>query len=178
MMHANKNAQQPPEYLVVGRIIRPHSMRGALIVEAHSALIRAITPGTQIFVGNPPSEVKIEDLRPHRDRYLMTLAGCTTRDHAEHFRGAEIRLRFDDVDPLPEGEYYHWQILGLQVSTLDGQFLGQVSQILETGANDVYIIRNVDGKEQLLPAIKQVIKAVDLEAGKLIVELLPGLLDD
>jgi len=178
MMHANNNAQQPPEYLVVGRIIRPHSMRGALIVEAHSSLIRAITPGAQVFVGQPPSAVKIEDLRPHRDRYLMTLADCTTRDQAERFRGAEIRLLFEDVDPLPEGEYYHWQILGLQVSTLEGQHLGQVSQILETGANDVYVVLNVDGKEQLLPAIKQVIKAVDLDAGKLIVELLPGSLDD
>jgi 16S rRNA processing protein RimM len=178
MMHAKNSAQQPPEFLVVGRVIRPHSMRGALIVQALSSMINAIPPGSKILVGDPPNEEKIDDIRPHRDRYLMSLSGCSTRDEAERFRGAEIRLRFEDVDPLPDGEYYHWQILGLQVATQAGQPLGEVVQILETGANDVYIVRAADGKEQLLPAIKPVIKIIDLEAGNLIVELLPGLLDE
>ena len=178
MMHAKKNAQQPPEFVVVGRVVRPHGVRGALVVHALSPIIRSVTPGSQIFVGNPPSKIEILEFRPHRDRYLMTLPGCTTREQADRYRGAEINLRFDEVEPLPDGEYYYWQILGLEVSTVEGKSLGQVVQILETGANDVYIVRDADGKDQLLPAIKQVIKEIDLDGGRLIVELLPGLLND
>lgn len=177
MMHAKKSAQQPPEFLVVGRVVRPHGLRGALIVQALSPMIRSVTPDSLIFIGTPPTKIKIMEFRPHRDRYLMTLPGCATREQADRYRGAEINLRFDEVEPLPEGEYYYWQILGLQVSTVEGESLGEVVQILETGANDVYVVRNADGKDQLLPAIKQVIKEIDLEGRHLVVELLPGLLD-
>ena len=178
MMHAKKSAQQPPEYVVVGRIVRPHGVRGALVVQALSPIIRSVMPGSELFIGKPPAKVKILDFSPHRDRYLMTLPGCTSREQADLFRGVEINLRFDEVEPLPEGEYYYWQILGLQVSTVEGKPLGEVVQILETGANDVYVVRSVDGKDQLLPAIEPVIKDIDLESGKLVVELLPGLLVD
>jgi 16S rRNA processing protein RimM len=176
-MHLKKGAQQPPEYLVVGRIVRPHGVRGALIIEPFSSLIRSITPNSQVLIGHPPVEYQIEDIRPHRERYLLTLLGCTSREEAEGFRGLELQLRFDMVEPLPDGEYYYWQILGLQVKSVDGTDLGEVVQILETGANDVYVIRGQDGKELLLPAIPQVIKRVNLDEGELEIELIPGLLD-
>jgi 16S rRNA processing protein RimM len=90
----------------------------------------------------------------------------------------EIRLPFEQVEPLPEGQFYYWQILGLKVTTSDGQHLGEVVQILETGANDVYIVRDQEGQDQLIPAINQVIKRIDLDNGNLEVQLIPGLLDD
>jgi 16S rRNA processing protein RimM len=177
-MHAKKSAQQPPEYLVVGRIVRPHGVRGALIVEPLSSLIRSIEPNSQVFFGDPPTEETILQIRPHRHRYLITIPDCTSREQADRFRGLEIRLPFEQVEPLPEGQFYYWQILGLKVTTSDGQHLGEVVQILETGANDVYIVRDQEGQDQLIPAINQVIKRIDLDTGNLEVQLIPGLLDD
>ncbi len=176
-MHTKKRAQQPPEYLVVGRVVRPHGTQGALIVEALSPLIRSIDPETDVLLGDAGTQRRILGIRPHRDRYLVNLAGCSTRDQAELYRGLEILLPFDQAEPLPQGEYYYWQILGLRVVTLSGDHLGEVAEILETGANDVYIVRDEQDTEILIPAIPSVIKRVDLEEGILQVELLPGLLD-
>ncbi len=89
----------------------------------------------------------------------------------------EIRIPFDEADPLPAGEYYYWQILGLRVRTIEGEYLGEVSQILETGANDVYIVRTDDGEDLLIPAIRSVIQKIDLEHGVIEIEVIPGLLD-
>jgi 16S rRNA processing protein RimM len=177
-MHAKKRAQQPPEYLVVGRVVRPHGIRGALIVEPLSPMIRSIEPEAQILFGDPPELETILQLRPHRDRYLITILGCSSRDQADRYRGLELRLPFESVEPLPDGEYYYWQILGLHVVTTDGQSLGEIAQILETGANDVYIVRNEQGQEQLIPAIEPVIKRIDLEKGILEIEIIPGLFEE
>jgi 16S rRNA processing protein RimM len=177
-MHDNKRAQQPPEHLVVGRVVRPHGIRGALILEALSPMIRSIEPESVVLLGAPPEQVTVLQIRPHRDRYLTQIAGCNSREQAERYRGMELRIPFDQVDPLPEGEYYYWQILGMMVSTMDGESLGEITRILETGANDVYVVQTAEGKEILIPAIAPVIKEIDLDNRTLRVELLPGLLAD
>jgi 16S rRNA processing protein RimM len=171
------HARQRPEYLVVGRIIRPHGIRGALAVDAESDLITSVGPGDILYIGAESIPVTVDFLRPHRTRYLLQIEGSTSREEAEHYRGWELKLRFDDVESLPEGMYYHWQILGLRVFTEAGEDLGQIEQIIETGANDVYLIRKAGGGEVLLPAIESVILNVDLGSGRMTVRLLPGLLD-
>ena len=84
----------------------------------------------------------------------------------------------EDLWPLPDGSYYHFQIVGLTVFTVDGVPLGEVVDILETGSNDVYVIRDDEGKEHLLPALKDVVKDIDLEKGLMLVQPLPGLLEE
>jgi 16S rRNA processing protein RimM len=79
---------------------------------------------------------------------------------------------------LPEGEHYHHELLGLQVFSDEGQLLGALTQIMVTRANDVYIVRSDTGSEILLPAIESVILEIDLEQGKMVVHLLPGLLSE
>jgi 16S rRNA processing protein RimM len=96
---------------------------------------------------------------------------------AEAYRDADLQVRLEDAAPLPEGVYYHWQILGLQVVTEQGESLGELVEILETGANDVYVVRDAEGRERLLPAIRSVVAQVDEQAGRLVVRPLPGLLD-
>ncbi len=170
------SARQPPNYLVVGRIVRPHGIRGGLVVEQFSNLIRSIRPGMEIFVGNTTTPSIVTSIRLHRRRYLLVIEGCDDRDTAEQWRDAEIRLESGDVESLQEGEYYHWQLLGLHVCCEDGEVLGEIAEIVETGANDVFVVRNEAGDEVLLPAIESVIRDVDLKRGKVIVHLLPGLL--
>jgi 16S rRNA processing protein RimM len=100
----------------------------------------------------------------------------TTRTQAEQLRGQLVQIPIEEAIPLPEGSYYHYQLLGLQVATAAGEILGVVTEILETGANDVYVVQNRDQAEILLPAIPDVVKAIDLEKGQMIVELLDGLI--
>lgn len=105
----------------------------------------------------------------------MRLADCLDRNQAEQFRGQEVRILKDRTDPLPTGVYYHSQILGLQVVEVGGRDLGEVSEILETGGNDVYVVRPANGAELLLPAISSVILEIDLEAKRIRVAIPPGL---
>jgi 16S rRNA processing protein RimM len=173
-----QHARQPPEFLAVGRVVRPHGIRGAVKVESGSDLFASINPAMTIYLGETHAAVVVKESRPHRSGYLLFLEGIEDRDQAESLRGEDIYLRFEETDPLPEGVYYQWQILGLEVHTEEGEILGAVDQILETGANDVYLVRRPSGDEILLPAIPEVIREVDLEQDRLVVRLLPGLIDE
>lgn len=165
----------PPEHLAVGRIVRPHGVRGVLVVKAFSELIQILAPSTTIYLGSEKTPAIVGMFQPHQDRFLLTLEGCNDRQAAECWRGIVIYIRFEDARPLSEDVYYHWQILDLQVFTEEGEFLGKVAQILETGANDVYVVKDEDGVELLIPAIESVILEVDLDLSRMVVNMLPGL---
>ncbi len=171
-----ERAAQSPEYLAVGRVLRPHGVRGALLVEAISEAIYTLAPGQVVFLGEDFESAAVASLRAHRQQFLLALEGCRDRNQAERWRNAEVRIRLSESPPLPAGVYYHWQIVGLEVESDQGEPLGSVIRILETGANDVYIVKDQAGRELLLPAIEQVVKEVNLEEGRMIVQLLPGLL--
>ena len=171
----SKNAQQPPEFLAVGRIIRPHGVRGNLLVAAESEIIKSITPDTQVFLGPNHISYVVRHFSPHRDRYLLSLENINSRNEAEVYREAVLYLRFEDTSPLPDDVYYYWQLLGLDVISDEKESLGKLEDIIETGANDVYLVRTETGDELLLPAIESVIKSIDLEKNLMVVHLIPGL---
>ena len=172
------NAQHPPEFVVVGRIVRPHGIRGVLIVEPQSKFITDIRPDMTIYIGPTHEPVEVQRFSPHRKRYLLTIKNLTSRNDAEFHRDKLVFLRFEDTEPIPEGEYYDWQLLGMGVLTEDDETLGSLVEIIVTGANDVYLVRSDSGQEILLPAIESVIKTVDLENNVMVVHLIPGLLPD
>jgi 16S rRNA processing protein RimM len=106
---------------------------------------------------------------------LIWLAGFVDERAVEPIRGAAVRIDHDQAAPLPEGEFYFWQLVGATVVDEAGTTLGLVDEIIQTGANDVYVLRRPDGGELLLPAIKEVILKVDTERGIITAHLLPGL---
>jgi 16S rRNA processing protein RimM len=169
------DARQPPEHLAVGRIVRPHGVRGELRILALSDLFEGIEPSTTIYLGQGKIPAVVSSIRPHKEGYLLTLEGCEDRDTAEQWRGDTVYLAFTDAAALPEDTYFHWQILDLEVKTEEGEILGKVVDIIETGANDVYVVADESGSELLLPAIASVILRVDLEQSRMVVNLLPGL---
>lgn len=116
----------------------------------------------------------VRHARLHRGVLLLELEGIDTKEQAEALRGALLEVPEAELAALPEGSYYRFQIVGLAVVDLAGQALGRVEEILETGANDVYVVRSDEG-ELLVPAIDSVIKQVDVAGGRVVVELLPGL---
>ncbi len=167
-----------PVYLAVGIFRRPHGVQGDLLLEIYTDFPERIRPGTQLYVGDEKQTLKITRRRPHANGLLLGLAGVTDLEQAGRYRNQVAYVPADDRPSLPEGEYYHHQILGLQVLDESGHELGTVREILQTGANDVYVVAGPDGREILLPALKQVLLGVDLEQKILHVHLLPGLIDE
>jgi 16S rRNA processing protein RimM len=107
---------------------------------------------------------------------LLKLEDLAERDAAETFRGKEIQIKAEDAVALPKGQYFWHQVIGLRVEdVVTHEALGEVTDILETGANDVYVVRGGRG-EILVPAIKDVVKEIDPTAGRMLIQPLPGLL--
>ncbi len=128
-----------------------------------------LIPGRQLYIGESHQPVRIRSVRPTLQAVLIAFEGYEDRDQVAAFRNQYLYVRADELPPLPEGEYYHHQLLGLRVFDLQGNLLGVLSEILETGANDVYVVRDEGGSEILLPVIEGVILEVDLGARRLIV---------
>jgi 16S rRNA processing protein RimM len=182
---ANGSVEQPvgqlapnePEFLVIGKLRRPHGLRGEMLMDVLTDFPERLVPGATVFLGEEHQPQRISGLRSHDQALLVTIAGFPTPDEVSRFRNHLVYVRVDDRPVLPEGEYYHHQLLGLKVVQDSGETLGIVSEILITGANDVYVVRPEDGPEILLPAIAEVVREIDLAQGLMVVHLLPGLID-
>jgi 16S rRNA processing protein RimM len=125
-----------------------------------------------------PEEVTrypVERVRLHDKVALVKLEGCEDRNAAEMLRGMLVQIPVEQAVPLEEGEHYHFQVIGLDVETEEGEHLGTVVDVLETRANDVYIVRGPAG-ELLVPAIEDVVLALDPEARRMVIHVLPGLM--
>jgi 16S rRNA processing protein RimM len=167
-----------PFYLAVGLLRRSHGLRGDLLLEIYTDFPERILPGTKIYVGDDHQPLKITRRRPHNDGLILGFEGITTSEQAAKYRATVAYVPAGDRPRLPEGEYYHHEILGLTVLDESGKELGALTEIIETGANDVYVVKPAGGSEILLPALKEVILNVDLVAKTMRVHVLPGLLDE
>jgi len=172
--------------LAVGQIIGVHGIHGEL-----KATILTDDPSrfellSRVLVGPDGAEpvlYGLEGYRLHHKWILIKLEGVDDRNRAETLRGQLIQVPFEEAIPLAAGEYYEHQIVGLEVWTADGQNLGQVIEILYSPAHEIYVVRGADAtspkegsREILIPAVAGVVLEVDLEAGRLLVELPEGLL--
>ena len=126
-----------------------------------------------VFVGPQQKRYAVKSFRPYQGNWLLHLVGVESREAAEALHGQEIFIEAAQR-PRQAGEFYAREVIGLKVRTIDGEELGEVTEILVTGANDVYVVKGPRG-EILLPARVEVIKGIDVEAGTMMVELLPGL---
>ena len=169
-----------PRYLLVGRVLRPHGVRGELRVEIITNYPERLVQHAYFYLAHPNSpevahRYTVEGLRFHAKVLLLKLDGCDDRNAADELRGMLVQIPVEEAVPLEEGEYYLFQLVGVRVETESGEWLGQIVDVIETGANDVYVVRGSRG-EVLLPAIDDVILELDLESKHMVVHLLPGLL--
>ncbi|MBR5349388.1 MAG: 16S rRNA processing protein RimM [Lachnospiraceae bacterium] len=121
--------------------------------------------------------VHIIGVKYFKNQVIVKMQEIETVEQASFYRNAELYVRREDAVPLEEGEYYIGDLIGLKVVTDEDQVLGTLSDVMETGANDVYIVTTSENKEVLLPAIDDCILDIDLEAGICHVHILKGLLD-
>ena len=121
------------------------------------------------------STATVESARPHRAGIVARLSGVEDRNAAETLAGALLTVPEDSLDALPEGVYYHFQLIGMSVFAEDGEALGEIAEILETPGNDVYVVRKEGARDLLIPALKEVALEIDVPAARMTVRLLPGL---
>jgi 16S rRNA processing protein RimM len=167
-----------PVFLVVGLLRRPHGVKGEIIMDILTDFPERLKKGILVYVGPDYLPLKLSSCRQHGQALLVSFEGYQTPEQVGELRNLFASVPAADRPPLPAGEYYHHQILGLQAVTEAGVVLGVVHEILETGANDVFVIQPATGPEILLPDIDTVVKEIQLEKGQMIIALLPGLLPD
>jgi len=166
-----------PLYLSVGFLRRPHGLRGEIIMDLHTDFPERMKPGRKLFVGDEHKPMTLEGVRVHAKGLLVKFKDIETTEAAGLFRNQWVFIKATDAPPLPAGQVYQHELIGFKVVDENENALGELVGILETGANDVYVVRDAAGKELLLPAIPSVILDLDTGRGYLKVHLLDGLID-
>lgn len=169
-------SQAPPKFLVIGEILKPWGFRGEVKVKLLTDFPKRLTKLKTAYLGPDARAFQLERARLLSGFAVMKFQGLDSQEAVAKLRGQAVQIAIEDAAALRPGQYFHHQIIGLQVVTADGSNLGVVEEILETGANDVYVVRSADGREVLLPAIGEVIEQVDLDRGQIVVNLLPGMI--
>ncbi len=153
-----------PVYLTVGKLNRAHGLRGELVMEVLTGFPERLVPGRKVYLGEAHTQGVIRSVRSFTRGVLIAFEGIETPETAREYTNQYVYVRSDELPRLPTGEYYHHQLLGLNVVDPDGNPMGRLTEILETGANDVYVVEREDGTELLLPATEEVVLSIDLDA--------------
>ena len=173
--------------LEIGQIVNTHGIKGEIKVTPFTNDITRFDDLKEVILDTGKEQLnlkskkesklyKVEGVRYHKNMVLIKLEGINTPEQADLLRNAYLEVDREHAVPLEEGTYYIVDLIGLEVYTEEGKLLGKVDDIYNTGANDIYVIKDELGKQVLLPGIKDVIKNVDLEGGKITVHLIPGLI--
>lgn len=167
------------DFLAVGKIVNTHGVRGELRVIPMTSDISRFDYllYTWIRTDGKLREYRVSKVRYHKQFVLVKLQGIDTMTDAEALKGCELLVDRQHARPLEEDEYFICDLIGLKVYE-DERLLGELTEVLETGSNDVYVVTGEDGKEILVPALKSVVTLVDLENGRMRVKLPEGLLDE
>jgi len=167
------------EYFEIGQIVNTNGLKGLLKVKPFTDDITRFENLDTIYIdiNNKLVEFTIEDVKYIKNMVLLKLEGIDTIEQAEKYRNYYIKINRKDAEDLPEDTYYIVDLIDCEVYTDEKSFLGKVVDVIQTGSNDVYVVKQENGKEILLPAIADVVKDVDVTNKKIIVHLLKGLID-
>ncbi len=171
----------PPARLVVGRVVRPHGVHGELAVDVLSDAPDRFSPGAELGAGDPDGDgplrpVTVTAARLHLGRLLVRLEGVEDRDAAGELRGALLSIPMEAARPLAADEFWPHQLVGLAVVDREGRRRGLVADVLPGTAHDLLAVALPSGERRLVPAVAALV-SVELEAGRVLVDAVPGLLD-
>jgi 16S rRNA processing protein RimM len=168
-----------PALVVVGRVVKPHGVRGEMRVEPETDFPDRLLGLRDAYLirGGRPVPVSVETVRQTADAVLVKLAGITSPEEAAAWRGALLAVPREAAAVPPEGRFFVFDVIGMAVVMESGEPLGTVEEIIRTPGNDVFVVRGLRG-EVLVPAIASVVLAVDTTTKRIVIRPLPGLLDD
>jgi 16S rRNA processing protein RimM len=164
----------------IGKVVKPHGVKGKVKVEYYGVDLPAISLYREIFIEDErgrPEAYEVLEAIPQPPRLILRLKGIEKIEEAESLTGREIFVKREALLELEEGEYYWVDILGVEVETREGKRIGKVKEIFPTGANDVYVVEGKRG-EILLPATEEVIQSVDIKKRVMKVVRKEGLWED
>ena len=165
--------------VIIGKIVGVHGAKGTVKVHSYAESLDIFEPGMIISVsshdGGEESH-EIDWIKPHSRGALLALKGIDNRDQAKKLIGSNLQIEKAKLPQLDTGVYYWHDLIGLKVFTTDDRYLGRLDSIIETGANDVYVVKD-DDSEILIPALESVVRKIDIEANLMQVDLPAGLED-
>lgn len=174
-MKSSKKSGSPqsggPVFLTIGKLQRTHGVKGEILMEVLTDFPERVTVGNLVYIGAQHTEYTVASVRSTNDKILISFDGLSDCDQVSILRNQLVYIKTEDANTLPEGEYYHHEIMGMQVFDEGDNLIGTITEILVTGANDVYVIASVSGEEILLPAIKSVVISIDRQLKKMIVRM-------
>jgi 16S rRNA processing protein RimM len=166
--------------LLIGKVIRPHGLNGLLRILSYAGSEETfLKAGTVLLKSDQAglSEYKVISINAHKNAFLMKVDGISSLEDAEIYRGAEILIRKDTLRRENEDEYFWFELIGLKVFLDSGRLIGTLKEIINTGSNDIYIVKE-GNKEILIPALHGVVLKIDLENKRMIIAgNIDGLLD-
>lgn len=157
-------------FVVIGKLRRSHGVRGDMLFEVMTDFPERIKKGKTVYVGEEFEEKIVTGARKHHIGLILHLAGYDSPEEVGVLRNQMVYSRIEDLPELQDGEIYHHQLIGMEVVTEDGELLGTLSEIMETGANDVLIIHDEEGNETLLPDIESVVLGIDPDHDQIVVQ--------
>ncbi len=170
------------DYITIGRILGPHGLGGDVKVFPLTFSTERFMEIERVFLetSSGMQPLHIDTVSFHGERVVLRFREITVREEASLLRGKEILIPREESPESDEGEYYHYQIIGLEVFTKEGAPIGKVTGIIETGSNDVYVVTPAPdlkkAVEILIPAISDVVEEIDLAGGRIIITPVEGLL--
>ena len=166
------------QFITIGRVSGLHGLKGNLRIHYYNERRSDFLSYQELYLKDKEGRVQpceIQEAKIHKKFISARLKGCEGIADAEKFIGASVLVKRENLPPLEEGEYYWFEIIGMEVVTDDGRVLGRVESILPSGSNDVYLVQGAEG-EWLIPATEEVILRVDREKGHMVIHLIEGLL--
>jgi 16S rRNA processing protein RimM len=165
------------DWIPVGKLARTHGLKGELKFYPHDPDGYEFADGQAVRLEETENLLKVQSIRGANVPFIIKLEGIDNIESAKPLTGKEILVAREDFQSLPEGEYYRFEIEGLEVFDEEGNSHGIIEEIIPTGSNDVYVVRNGE-LEWMLPMIDSVVKSIDLEQGKLVFHRIEGLFED
>lgn len=167
-----------PRFLVIGQVGKAHGVRGEVRVIPHTDVPERFTWLDTIYINDAdPQPLAVEGARLHKNFVLLKLAGYDSREAVEQLRSQWLLVPEEDAIPLEEGEYFLYQLMGLEVFDESGERLGELVDVVETAAHNVFVVQMAT-QQLLLPDTEEVVLDIDFDNGRMVVHLLPGLLPE
>lgn len=166
------------EYLEIGQIVNTNGLKGILKIKPFTDDITRFEELEYIYIqkGQELIEKNIEEVKYVKNMVLLKLEGIDSIEEAEKYRNLYIKINKEDVGEVPDGSYLIADMLKCNVYTDKNELLGKMIDVFSTGSNDVYVVKTEEGKEILLPAIKDVVKEINIQEKKIIIKLMDGLI--
>jgi len=168
---------KPKGYVLIGRIVGVHGLKGTNKFKSYAESLSVFHPGQSILIRDNRSRetsVELNWVKSHTRTPLISLKGVTDREQAEALIGAELFIPETDLPEVDDGTYYWFELIGIEVYTTRGDYLGRITSIFPTGSNDVYVVKD-NKQEVLIPALESVVRDIDLELKRMRVDLPEGL---